>query len=75
MKNLRLAALVLIVAGLFGLAYDRFTYTKDTHGFNVGSLEVAVKDRETVHIPMWLSLGAVAAGLVLLVSRRTGATV
>jgi len=70
--DLRLLAIVLLVLGLFGLAYDRFTYVKDTHGFRVGSLEVAVKDRETVNIPMWLSVGALAAGGVLLLSRRRG---
>jgi hypothetical protein len=75
MKDLRLVAIVLIVLGLFGLAYDRFSYVKDSHGFRVGSLEVAVKERETVNIPLWLSLGALAAGGVLLVSRRRGLTV
>jgi TRAP-type C4-dicarboxylate transport system permease small subunit len=70
--DLRLVAIVLIVVGLFGLAYGSFTYTKDSHGFKVGSLEVAVKDRETINIPLWLSVGALAAGGVLLLSRRRG---
>lgn len=73
--DLRLIAIVLLVAGLFGLAYDRFTYVKDSHGFRVGSLEVAVKERETVNIPLWLSVGALAAGGALLLSRRRGATI
>jgi TRAP-type C4-dicarboxylate transport system permease small subunit len=73
MKDLRLVAIVLIVAGLFGLAYGSFTYTREKHGFQVGSLEVAVKDRETVNIPLWLSAGALVAGGALLVTRRRGA--
>jgi len=73
--DLRLVALVLIVVGIFGLAYDRFTYVKDSHGFHIGSLEVAVKERETVNIPLWLSVGALAAGGALLLSRRRGATI
>jgi hypothetical protein len=75
MKDLRLVAIVLIVLGLFGLAYDRFSYVKDSHGFKVGSLEVAVKERETVNIPLWLSVGAIAAGGALLLTRRRGVTV
>jgi lipoprotein signal peptidase len=71
MSRLRLIAIALLVAGALGLAYDRFSYVKDTHGFRIGSLEVAVKERETVNIPLWLSLGALAAGAAL---RRAGTT-
>ena len=74
MERLRLIALVLIVAGVLGLVFSRFTYTKETHGFNVGSLEVAVKDKETINIPMWVSVGALAAGAALLLTRRTGSS-
>jgi hypothetical protein len=50
--------------------YDRFTYTKESHDLKVGSLEVSVKDKETVNIPVWCSVGGIAVGLVLLVARR-----
>jgi len=73
-SRLRLIAIVLIVAGALGLAYDRFSYVKDTHGFKLGSLEVAVKERETVNIPLWLSLGALVAGAALLLSPRAGSS-
>jgi hypothetical protein len=70
MKGLRIIAIVLIVAGVLGLMYDRFTYTEDSHDLKIGSLEVSVKDKETVNIPVWCSVGAIAAGVVLLVSRK-----
>lgn len=72
MDRLRLIAMVLIVAGVLGLVFSRFTYTKETHGFKVGSLEVAVKDKETINVPMWVSLGAIVAGTGLLLTRRAG---
>ena len=72
MNRLRLIALALIVAGILGLVYSRFSYTKETHGFKVGSLEVAVKDKETVNIPLWVSVGALVAGTALLLTRRSG---
>lgn len=74
MERIRLIALALIVAGVLGLVFSRFTYTKETHGFNIGSLEVAVKDKETINIPLWVSVGALAAGTVLLMSRRAGSS-
>ena len=72
MNRIKLIAIVLIVAGVLGLIYDRFTYTKESHDLNIGSLEVSVKDKETVNIPVWCSVGGIAIGLVLLVTRRQG---
>ena len=66
MNGLKIMALVLIIAGILGLAYGQFSYTKETHEAKIGSLELAVKDKETVNIPVWAGVGAVAAGVVLL---------
>ncbi len=66
----KILAIVLIVAGVLGLAYGTFTYTKETHTANVGPLTLSVKDKETVNIPLWASIGAIAAGVVLLVVGR-----
>jgi hypothetical protein len=72
MDAIKLIAIVLIVAGVLGLVYDRFTYTKETHDLKVGPLEMSVKDKETVNIPLWCSVGAIAVGLVVLVARKQG---
>ena len=72
MTRNQILALVLIVAGVLGLVYDHFTYVKETHGFQVGSLEVAVKDKETVNIPVWAGIGAIVVGGLLLTMRRSG---
>jgi hypothetical protein len=70
MPRQRVLAIVLILAGLFGLAYDRFTYVKESHDLEIGSLELSVKERETVNIPLWCSVAAIAGGVGLLVLRR-----
>jgi hypothetical protein len=61
-----MAALVLIVAGALGLAYGSFSYTKETHEAKLGPIELSVKDKETVNIPVWAGVGAIAVGGVLL---------
>ena len=66
MNGLKIAAIVLIVAGALGLAYGSFTYTKETHQAKLGPIELSVKDKETVNVPIWLSIGAIAAGAALL---------
>ena len=57
MNALKMAAVVLIAAGVLGLAYGSFSYTKDTHEAKLGPIELSVKDKETVNIPVWLAWG------------------
>ena len=72
MSSTKIIAIVLIVAGALGLAYGKFSYTKDTHEAKVGPLELSVKDKETVNIPQWAGIGAIVigAGLLLVGARR-----
>lgn len=68
MDAAKIVAIVLIVAGLLGLVYQQFSFTKETHQAKIGPLELSVKETETVNIPLWLSLGAVGVGVVILVT-------
>lgn len=70
MNAIRPVAIVLIVVGVLGLVYGGFSYTSDTHEMDLGSIELAVKDTETVNVPMWAGVGAIAIGAVLLVGFR-----
>ena len=72
MSSTRIIAIVLIVAGALGLAYGKFSYTKETHEAKVGPLELSVKDKETVNIPQWAGIGAIVigAGLLLVGGKR-----
>lgn len=72
MSSTKIIAIVLIVAGVLGLAYGQFTYTKETHDAKVGPIELSVKDKETVNIPVWAGVGAIVigAGLLLVGGRR-----
>jgi multidrug transporter EmrE-like cation transporter len=66
MSAIKIAAIVLIVAGILGLAYGKFSYTKETHEAKIGSLELSMKDKETVNIPVWAGVGAIVIGGILL---------
>jgi len=70
MNRIRIFAIALIAAGILALMYGGFTYTKESHDLKIGSLEVSVKDKETVNVPTWCGVGAIAVGVVLLLSRR-----
>ena len=68
----RIIAIVLLVAGTLGLIYGGFSYTKDTTVVKLGPLEITAKEKETVNIPIWLGIGAIAVGGLLLVFGSKG---
>lgn len=71
MNALKTIAIVLIAAGILGLAYGGFTYTKDTTVVKLGPLEMTAKEKETVNIPIWAGIAAIiAGGGLLLVSTK-----
>ncbi len=70
MNAIKLVAVVLIVAGVLGLVYGGFSYTRETHQADLGAVELSVKDKETVNVPIWAGVGAIAIGVVLLVGFR-----
>jgi drug/metabolite transporter (DMT)-like permease len=67
MNPIRILAIILIVAGVLGLVYGSFSYTKETHQAKLGPLELQVKEKETVNVPQWAGIGAIAVGVILLV--------
>ncbi len=67
MNGSKLAALVLIIAGALALAFGGFTYTKRTEEVKLGPIQLTLKDKETVNIPIWLGAGSLIAGVLLLV--------
>ena len=66
MNPTKLIAIILIVAGLLGLAYGGFSYTKDTTAVKLGPLELSVKEKQTVNVPIWVGIGAIVMGGLLL---------
>ena len=69
MNPIRIVGVALIVAGILGLAYGNFSYTKETHEAKIGPLELSVKEKETINIPVWGGVGAIVVGGILLLVR------
>lgn len=72
MSGIKLFSIILIVLGILGLVYGSFSYTKETHDAKIGPLELSVKDKETVNVPVWAGVVAIAAGGILLFVRPKG---
>ena len=66
MSAVKITAVVLIVAGVLGLGYGSFSFTKQTHDVKLGPIEMSVQEKETVNVPVWAGVGAIAIGAALL---------
>ena len=67
---MKIAALVLIVAGILALAYGGFTYKKETHDARIGPVEIAVTEKKQVDVPVWAGVTMIVVGAGLLVAGR-----
>jgi len=67
MNPVKVIAIILIIAGVLGLAYGGFSYTKDTTVVKLGPLELSAKEKQTVNVPVWAGVGAIVVGGLLLV--------
>ena len=66
MNAIKIIGMVLILAGILGLVYGGFSFTKETHEAKIGPIELQVKEKERVNIPTWADAGAIVIGVVLL---------
>lgn len=66
MNAIRMVAIALVVAGILGLVYGSFSFTKETHQAKLGPIELSVKEKQTVNVPVWAGIAAIVAGGALL---------
>lgn len=68
MRNLLLiAGAVLVVLSAIALVNQGFSYTREEQIIDVGPIQATAETRETMEIPLALSLGGLAVGVVLIV--------
>jgi hypothetical protein len=66
MNGMKIIALALIAAGVMSLTYGGFSYTKNTHEAKIGPIEMTMKEKETMNVPVWAGVAAIVAGAALL---------
>jgi len=67
-----MAGLVLIVLGVAGLVFGRFSYTTDRKVIDVGPITATVSEQHSVNVPDIAGIAAIVAGIALVfLSRRS----
>jgi hypothetical protein len=67
---MRILAVVLIVIGILGLAYQGITYTTHKKVLDLGPIEATKEEHNTIPIPPILGALALIGGVVILASGR-----
>lgn len=70
MKGTKLVGAILLVLGILALAYGGFSYTKETTDAKIGPIEIEIKERERVNIPVWAGAVAAIVGGILLARKE-----
>lgn len=65
---MKLAGIIILVIGILGLVYGGFSYTKESHDAKIGPIDISIKDKETVNIPIWAGVGAIVIGAGMLLA-------
>lgn len=67
MNSVKIIGILLIVAGVLGMALGGFSFTKETHKASLGPINVSVAEEKQVNVPLWASIAAIVAGAAVLV--------
>ena len=72
MKPLAIVGILLIVLGVFALAYEGITYTRTERVVDLGPLKVEAQRERTLPLPPLVGAAAVIGGVILIAvsSRR-----
>lgn len=70
MSTQKIIAILLLIIGTSALVYGGFSYTRETHQANLGSLHLSVDEQRHVNIPVWMGVGALLLGGALLLRRK-----
>jgi hypothetical protein len=71
MSAVKIVAIVLIAAGILALVYGKFSFTS-THDTKLGPIAMSVDEKQTVDLPVWVGVGAIVIGGLLLFAGKKG---
>ena len=68
MKAVKLTVVAIILSAALTLGYPSFIFTQAIHKAALGPVKVSVQEKQTVNVPVWAGIAAIAIGPPLLAS-------
>jgi len=72
MNGRTIVGIILVVIGLFALAYQSFSYTTQKKVIDIGPIQATKEEHHSVPLPPILGALALLSGVVVVVSDRRG---
>jgi hypothetical protein len=72
MNGRTIVGIILVVIGLFALAYQGFSYTTQKKVIDIGPIQATKEEHHSVPLPPILGALALLSGVVVVVSDRRG---
>ena len=66
MNPVKIVGILLVIAGILGLAYGSFSYSRNTTVAKLGPIEINAQETHTVNVPMWAGIGGIVVGGLLI---------
>ena len=66
MRPLTIAGIVLILLGVFALAYPAISFTSEEKILDIGPIEATKEETKTIPLPPLLGGAAIAGGIIML---------
>lgn len=63
-------ALILICLGVLAIIYGGFWYTSEETKAELGPIKIEIEQRRRFNVPLWVGVGAVAAGTAILLIKK-----
>ncbi len=67
MKPLSIFGLILVIAGVVGLALGHLSFTTEKKVIDLGPIQATTQEQHTIPVPDIAGVAAVAAGVILIV--------
>jgi hypothetical protein len=69
MSGTKVLGIVLLALGVLAILYGGFSYSRETADARIGPVEIELREKKRVNVPLWAGVVVAAAGGVLLVRK------
>lgn len=70
MNTRQIVGVVLVALGVLGALLGQLSFTTEEHSVEFGPVGMEIEEKQRIPVPLWLSIGLIAAGGAILITGR-----